>query len=137
MANFREVNKAVKAAYPDLKIEVVRGEGYVYFAGDDGFDKIESIPTHPVSTSTETLIRMCLEVIEYSRRSLKPSGVTKAIIEATTLKDTVKEAKKYFNSYRSNIFDAAVAELKGNFDTLTPRKQKHLVKLAKYHARTK
>lgn len=60
MANFKEVNKAVKLAFPKLDIEVVRGNGYVYFDGNDGFDKIDSIYTHPTSTSTETLIRIVL-----------------------------------------------------------------------------
>lgn len=61
MANFREVNKAVKVCFPVLDIEVVRGKGYVYFCGVDaiGLD-LESIMTHPVSTSTEDLIRMAI-----------------------------------------------------------------------------
>ena len=63
MANMREVNRAIKAAFPALQIEAVRGDGYIYFIGDDGFDKIRSIYTHPVSTSTATLVRMCLERI--------------------------------------------------------------------------
>lgn len=65
MANFKEVNKAVKLAFPKLDIEVVRGNGYVYFDGNDGFDKIDSIYTHPTSTSTETLIRLVLEDIRH------------------------------------------------------------------------
>lgn len=64
MANFAEVNKAIKAAFPDLNIKAVRGNGYVYFDGDDGFDKIESIMVHPTSTSTKDMIRLVLEAIK-------------------------------------------------------------------------
>jgi len=65
MANFKQVNKAVNEAFPERDIEVVRGEGYVYFDGDDGFNKYESIYVHPVSISTERLIEMTIEHIKY------------------------------------------------------------------------
>lgn len=64
MANFRLVNKAIKEGYPALDIEAVRGDGYVYFQGDDGFNKVDSIMAHPVSTSTEDMICMVIESIE-------------------------------------------------------------------------
>jgi hypothetical protein len=64
MANFAAVNKALKAAYPALDIEVVRGQGYVYFGGNDGFDKIDSIFVHPTCTSTEDLTRLVIEAAE-------------------------------------------------------------------------
>ena len=63
MANFAAVNKALKAAYPALDIEVVRGDGYVYFGGDDGFDKIDSIFVHPTSISTADLTRIVIEAV--------------------------------------------------------------------------
>jgi hypothetical protein len=63
MANFAAVNKALKTAYPALDIEVVRGEGYVYFGGDDGFDKINSIFVHPTNTSTADLTRFVIESV--------------------------------------------------------------------------
>ena len=66
MANFRKVNAEIKKQFPDLDIEVVRGVGYVYFSGEDGFNKIDSIMTHPTSTSTEDVIRMAKEEIEYA-----------------------------------------------------------------------
>lgn len=65
MANFKQVNKAVRQRFPELDIEVVRGVGYVYFCGEDGFDKIDSIMTHPTSTSTDEMIRLCIDEIEY------------------------------------------------------------------------
>lgn len=65
MANFKQVNKAVNKAFPDLDIEVVRGDGYVYFSGADAFDKIDSIYSHPVSTSTDDMIRMCVDNVRY------------------------------------------------------------------------
>ena len=65
MANFKQVNKAVRDAFPDKDLEVIRGEGYIYFDGDDGFDKYSSIYTHPTSTTTETVIRMVIEHIKY------------------------------------------------------------------------
>ena len=59
MANFRTVNKAVRAVFPTLDIEVVRGKGYIYFSGIDGFDKVDSIYTHPVGTTDYAVITMC------------------------------------------------------------------------------
>lgn len=65
MARFSEVNKAIKKEFPNLDIEVVRGEGYVYFTGESAYEyDVESIMTHPVSTSTEDLIRMCKEELK-------------------------------------------------------------------------
>jgi hypothetical protein len=64
MANFAAVNKALKAAYPMLDIEAVRGQGYVYFDGKDGFDKIDSIWVNPASTSTAALTRFVIESVE-------------------------------------------------------------------------
>ena len=64
MANFSKVNKAIKLKHPHLDIIAVRGNGYVYFDGDDGFDKITSIYTNPVSITTETLINLCLQEID-------------------------------------------------------------------------
>jgi hypothetical protein len=64
MANFKEVNKAIRAAYPLLDIEVVRGKGYVYFDGQDAFGKIESIYVNPASTSTANLIKFAMIEIQ-------------------------------------------------------------------------
>lgn len=64
MANFKQVNKAVKQQFPHLDIEVVRGEGYVYFSGEDGYN-IDSIWTHPTSTNTEDMVRLVIDQIEY------------------------------------------------------------------------
>lgn len=63
MANFAAVNKAIKKAYPTLDIQAVRCNGYVFFDGEDGFDKVESVYVHPVSASTETIVRCCLREI--------------------------------------------------------------------------
>jgi len=73
MANFKEVNKSIRAAYPLLDIEVVRGKGYVYFGGKDAFGKIESICCHPTSTSTENLIRLAMVGVQVFFE-LYPSG---------------------------------------------------------------
>ena len=62
MANFKVINKAIKKVC-SLDIEAVRGDGYIYFSGDDGFDKIASICVHPPTTSTATATRLCLEKI--------------------------------------------------------------------------
>nr|WP_192963440.1 hypothetical protein [Pseudomonas fluorescens]CEK42274.1 hypothetical protein PQBR57_0321 [Pseudomonas fluorescens SBW25] len=64
MANFTAVNKAIKKAWPTLDIQAVRCKGYVYFDGEDGFDKIGSIYSHPTSTATETMIRFCFRQIK-------------------------------------------------------------------------
>jgi hypothetical protein len=63
MANFAAVNKAIKKAFPTLDIQAVRCKGYVYFDGDNGFDKIQSIYTHPTGTTTDTMIRLCINEI--------------------------------------------------------------------------
>lgn len=34
MANMRVVNQYIKANFPDMDIEAVRGDGYVYFDGE-------------------------------------------------------------------------------------------------------
>jgi hypothetical protein len=61
MANFKKVNSAINHEFPNLAVEVVRGVGYVYFVGDL---EIDSIMTHPTSTSSEDLIRLCLDSIK-------------------------------------------------------------------------
>ena len=67
MANLKKVNKTIKAA-TGLDIEVVRGDGYVYFDGEDGFGKIDSVYAHPVTTTTDEMTRFCLEAIQGERR---------------------------------------------------------------------
>lgn len=64
MANMREVNKAIKQRFPDLEIEAVRGDGYVYFVHSDKYDQLPSIYAHPPSTPTNEMIRLCVEQIE-------------------------------------------------------------------------
>lgn len=71
MANFKLVNKAIKEAYPNLDIQAVRCKGYVYFDGKDGFDEISSIYSHPTSTTTETMIQLCLSEIDCMIRNKK------------------------------------------------------------------
>ena len=73
MANFKEVNKSIRAAYPALNIEVVRGKGYVYFDGQDAFGKIESICVNPASTSTANMIKFAMVGIQVFFE-LYPSG---------------------------------------------------------------
>lgn len=69
MANMMAVNRAIRRQFPDLDIEAVRGDGYVYFAGDDGHDVVASIYAHPPVTPTADMIRMCVESIEASQQS--------------------------------------------------------------------
>lgn len=64
MANMREVNQYIKTNYPGYHIQVVRGDGYVYFDGDDGFDKIPSIMVHAPSLTTSDLTEIVLEEIQ-------------------------------------------------------------------------
>lgn len=70
MANFKDVNKAIKAAFPDLDVQAVRGEGYVYFDGADGFDKVKSLWSNPVTTPTDIMIHLCKEEIQ---EAVKPA----------------------------------------------------------------
>jgi len=67
MANFLAVNKALKKAFPNLDIKAVRGNGYVYFDGDDGFDKVNSIYVHPSSINTAEMIELVLEAVSYQQ----------------------------------------------------------------------
>lgn len=64
MARFDKVNREIKKLFPELDIEAVRGEGYVYFDGTDGFGEIDSIMTNPATTSSEDLIEMCTTEIK-------------------------------------------------------------------------
>lgn len=81
MANMREVNKAIKATFPNLKLEAVRGDGYVYFDGE-GFDAIPSIMANPVATKTADMVRMCLEsVSEYAHAKAKVEEEAPAKVE--------------------------------------------------------
>ena len=66
MANITHVNQYIKANFPELDIKAVRGDGYVYFDGDDGFDKVESIYVHAPSISTRDLVDLCMEQIQDS-----------------------------------------------------------------------
>lgn len=66
MANMNHVNQYIKANWPELDIEAVRGEGYVYFDGADGFDKVESIYVNVPSISTNDLVDLCMEQIQDS-----------------------------------------------------------------------
>jgi hypothetical protein len=60
MANFQTLNHAIKAKI-NSDIVAVRGDGYVYFDGEDGFDQIPSLYVHPVNTPTDEMIRLCIE----------------------------------------------------------------------------
>lgn len=94
MANFAAVNKAIKKAFPSLDITAVRFKGYVYFDGADGADKIESLYSHPTSTSTETMISLCIGCIEratakqYAVEVQDAQGETRQ--EFATLKDALQ-----------------------------------------------
>jgi hypothetical protein len=70
MANMRIVNQHIKSNFPDLKVEAVSERGYVYFDGEDGFDKIESIYVNPVSISTDDLIEIIMETLDEYERNL-------------------------------------------------------------------
>ena len=62
----KSINKALKKMYPDKDIEVVSGDGYVYFDGDDGFDKIETIWIHPKSVGMKVLKEIVLNHVKSS-----------------------------------------------------------------------
>jgi hypothetical protein len=51
-------------------VEAVRGDGYVYFDGEEGFDKIESIYVNPVSIPTDVLVGIIMESLDEYERSL-------------------------------------------------------------------
>lgn len=65
MANMKEVNKSIKFAFKGLDIVAVRGCGYIYYDGLDGFDQIDSLYTNPVTTSTEIVIKLVLQDIKH------------------------------------------------------------------------
>ena len=70
MANMKAVNQYIKMNFPNLKVEAVRGEGYIYFDGDDGFDKIDSIYVNSVSISTSDLVDIVMETLDEHQRNL-------------------------------------------------------------------
>lgn len=65
MANMKEVNKVIKCEFKNLDIVAVRGDGYIYYSGADGFDQIASLYTNPVTTSTEIVIKLVLQDIKH------------------------------------------------------------------------
>lgn len=67
MANFLAVNKALKKAFPNLDIKAVRGAGYVYFAGNDGFDTVKSIYVNPSSINTAEMVQLVIEAVSYQQ----------------------------------------------------------------------
>lgn len=69
MANFKDVNKAIKAAHPSLDITAVRSSGYVYFTGAHG-ESMDSLYAHPTSTDTADMISLVLNDIDYSLSGL-------------------------------------------------------------------
>lgn len=66
MANFKQINKAIKKEFPNLDIKAVRGDGYIYFDGADGLDIVDSIMAHPPSLYTEDAIRLCIFEIHHT-----------------------------------------------------------------------
>lgn len=66
MADMAAVNKAIRQRFPDLDIKAVRGKGYVYFDGDDGFNVVASIYSNPPSTHTKDMIDMAIDEIYLS-----------------------------------------------------------------------
>ena len=63
MARMAQVNKAIKAEFPELDIEMVKGRGYFYFSGSDGFGMVDSVFSHPSATSTEDAIVLAIDEI--------------------------------------------------------------------------
>lgn len=67
MANFKQVNKTIKATFPNLKVEAVRGDGYVWFdmsATPIETEPVESIMVHPFSCNTKELTQLVTEHLE-------------------------------------------------------------------------
>jgi len=61
MANMKSVNKIIKAKYPHLEIEAVRGDCYVYFVF--GVHTVDSLYVNPVTTNTDTLAELAIDQI--------------------------------------------------------------------------
>lgn len=62
MANMKEVNRGIKANFPQYEITAYRGDCYVYFYF--GVHQIDSLYVHPVNTPTNDLIDLCLQQIQ-------------------------------------------------------------------------
>lgn len=93
MANFKQVNAAVKAKFPNVDVTVVRGVGYVYFSTGESFVEPQSIVCHPVNTSTEDLTKWCIEQVEDWLPKLEES---KAIVEAAKKSNAEHKAAQPF-----------------------------------------
>lgn len=64
-----KINRSLKATFPTKDIEAVAGNGYIYFDGDDGFDKIPSLYIDPKSVSAALRMAMVIShVAEYLNR---------------------------------------------------------------------
>ena len=112
MANFKKVNKTIKTT-TGLDIEVVRGDGYVWFDGDDGFDKIESIYVNPVATPTTDLVRICLEEIKKERGTILDAKKKYEDFIAALPEDTRSEieGEAFANSFAVEVHDEYADDL--------------------------
>ena len=66
MANMKDVNKALSKEFPTLDVVAVRGTGYIYFTGKDGWEMVKSVWVNPTTTSTPDTVRLCIEAVDES-----------------------------------------------------------------------
>lgn len=66
MANMKDVNKALLKEFSTLNVVAVRGSGYIYFTGRDGWEIVESVWVNPTTTSTPDTVRLCIEAVAES-----------------------------------------------------------------------
>ena len=64
MANMKEVNKAIKSEFKGLDIVAVKGDGYIYYDGKDGFDEIDSLYTNPFTSKTDVVVKLVIQDIK-------------------------------------------------------------------------
>ena len=64
MANFRQLNAALKEKFPGVHIVALRGDGCISFSNDTSFVNPESVECHPFKEPTERAIDLCVASIE-------------------------------------------------------------------------
>lgn len=78
-ATLKKLNREIAKRWPDLDIEIVKGNGYFYFNGDDGFDNVQSIY---VNALNQMDFEKWMETIEWAINDAFPPPVAHELDDA-------------------------------------------------------
>ena len=100
MITLKQLNTFIKGQYPGLDIELVKGDGYFYFTGDDGFDLVDSIYVNALNQPT----------IEWWHDTIKTS------IDASGAKTKIElRSLERMISYMFEMYSKSVVETQAKF----------------------